>query len=102
MALDTIALQRQTTILAEQIEDLHAVRRELISYRKKLNAAWKGEEMTYLNRVIDDLTNRCSKLEQRLESLEKDISTAAQEILTEEAEAAAAAAALTGLNFDIF
>ena len=91
MALDLIKAQAQRDRLARSLEEAGEIRRALSSYRRQLNQAWSAGEVTYFNRTLDDLTARCTQLEQSLEALGRDMKRAEEDIRAEEAQEEAAA-----------
>lgn len=88
MALDVFAAEQQLWRLSQQSSSLQAVRRKLERYRGELEQAWVGTEVKYYHRTLDSLGRQCDLLEERIEGLRTDISTAVDEIIAEEEAAA--------------
>lgn len=95
MSLDVTVAYSQIRKLAGCIEDAQQIKRELSQYRKDLNSAWTGKEMTYFNRTIDNLSSQITAMSSQMEALKRDIDQAITEILEEEAAEQAAASSST-------
>jgi len=95
MGIDISRARYQANRISNCANVLRDTRRSLESFRESLNPAWQAEEMIYVNRAIQSITNEMSSLASTLSSLESEIISIAYQIKSEEEarEAAARAAA---------
>lgn len=96
MSLDTQTAAKQLAALKQYAADARRIESGLKRYRKQLNAAWSAKEITFLNRVNDDLTGKYKELASSLDALQQDMTKAIDEITGEEAAAQEEAAARKG------
>lgn len=83
MALDISVAAKQVEQLSQQSAAAVHTARVLSAYKEQLNSSWSGEEIKYMNYVIDELIRQCEKLSEETEAVSRDIARAISEILAE-------------------
>ncbi len=57
--------------LGHQTAAVRRVSRLLERYGRELDRAWRGEDAEQVKRMVTEMTDRCKRLEMRLDDLEK-------------------------------
>ena len=85
MALDTNLIDYQIKRISNQVAAVKSFSTKLNSHKSNLNNSWSGTEAVYFNQVIDNIANNCRILETSMQRLSKDINSATEKIISEEA-----------------
>ena len=86
MALDMAEVEGQVACLGRQRAELIDLSQRLSACRYVLDTGWPSRESAGLRQTLPVLSRRCSRLEERLAALQRDVLRAAAELQAEEAE----------------
>lgn len=83
LALDTTLIAKQQAKIVEYTELSRQIGTNLKKCRSQLNTAWSAKEITYFNRIIDNLEKKDIQLTRQLEVLKRTIDQTTEEIMEE-------------------
>ena len=88
--LDVSAANDQVKQLTMQSAAAEHVVVMLSTYKRALLEAWSGQEVSHIEKAVSSMAARCEELEKVLQRLSQNIVYAIEDVLAEEAAAAAA------------
>ncbi len=86
MAINVNQAMSQAGNLSRSRAELEAAKRKLVSYRDQINSNWKGKEVPYFLRAIDQTIVSINHSIAELDSLKRDIVNTANQIRAQELE----------------
>ena len=84
MSLNYWATRKEVEKLKAYADSLNRIKNQIISIKYEVNTNWTAEEVKYILRGFDSVTNELSEVNTLINTLRNDILKAADEVKNEE------------------